>query len=129
MYKSIEIIQRVTYNLPTTVLLFLYYTMVHPYFEHCNIICANVKSKYLEKLSTSQSKVLRIVFKLKWNAHIDHLYLKCNILNIYGINTFQIGCFMFKAVNGLLPPHLSNLFILIIMFILIVQDSIVIFMS
>ena len=51
------------------------------------------------------------MFKLKWNADSDHVYVKCNILNIYGINTFQIGCFMFKAVNGLLPPHLSNLFI------------------
>ena len=51
------------------------------------------------------------MFKLKWNADSDHVYVKCNILNIYGINTFQIGCFMFKAVNGLLPPHLSNLFV------------------
>ena len=56
-------------------------------------------------------KVLRIMLKLKRNAYIDHLYVKCNILNIYDINTFQIGCFMFKAVNGLLSPHLSNLFI------------------
>ena len=51
------------------------------------------------------------MFKLKWNAHIDHLYVKSNILNIYGINTIKMGCFMFKAVNGLLLPHLSNLFI------------------
>ena len=51
------------------------------------------------------------MFKLKLNDHIDHLYVKFNLLNINGINTFQIGCFMFKAVNGLLPPHLSNLFI------------------
>ena len=80
--------------------------MVHPYYEYCNIIFANVKSKYLEKLSISQRKVLRIVFKLKRNAHIDHLYVKFNIINIYGINTFKIGCFMFKAVNGLLPPNL-----------------------
>ena len=85
--------------------------MVHPYYGYFNIIWANVKSKYLEKLATSQRKVLRIVFKLKWNVHINHVYVKCNILNIYGINTFQISCFMFKAVNGLLPPHLSNLFI------------------
>ena len=109
--KSIGIIQRVSYNLPTSVLLSLYYTMIYPYYEYCNIIWANVKSKYLEKLSTSHRKVLRIVFKLKWNAYIDHLYVKCNILNIYGINTFPIGCFMFKAVNGLLPLHFSNLFI------------------
>ena len=109
--KSIGIIQRVSYNLPTSVLLSLYYTMVHPYYEYCNIIWANVKSKYFEKLSASQRKVFRIVFQLKWNTHIDHLYVKCNILNIFGINTFQMGCFMFKAVNGLLPSYLSNLFI------------------
>ena len=51
------------------------------------------------------------MFKLKCNAHIDHLYVNCIILNIYGANTFQIGCFMLKAVNGLLPPQLSNSFI------------------
>ena len=108
--KSIGIIQRVSYNLPTSVLLSLYY-MIHPYYEYCIIIWANVKSKYLEKLSTSQCKILHIVCKLKWNAHLDHLYVKCNLLHIYDINTFQIGCCMFKAVNDLLPPHLSNLFI------------------
>ena len=43
--KSIGIIQRVSYNLPTSVLLSLYYTMVHPYYDYCNIIWANVKSK------------------------------------------------------------------------------------
>ena len=69
--KSNGIIQRVSYNLPTFILLSLYYTIVHPYFEYCNIIWANVKSKYLDKLSTSQRKVLHIV--LKWNALIDHL--------------------------------------------------------
>ena len=94
--KSIGIIQRVSYNLSTCVLLSLYYTMIHPYYEYCNIIWANVKSKYLEKLSTFQRKVLRIVFKLKWSAHVDRLYVKCNILNIYGINSFQIGCLCLK---------------------------------
>ena len=47
--KSIGIIQRVSYNLPTSVLLLLYYTLVHPYYDYCNIIWTNVNSKYFEK--------------------------------------------------------------------------------
>ena len=42
--KSIGIIQRVSYNLPTSVLVSLYYTMVHPDYEYCNIIWDNIKS-------------------------------------------------------------------------------------
>ena len=50
----------------------------------------------------------RIVFRLKWNAHVDHLYVKCKYL---WYKFFSDRLFMFKAVNGLLPLHLNNLFI------------------
>ena len=34
-----------------------------------------------------------------------------NILNIVDINIFQIDCYMYKAMNNLLPTHFSNYFV------------------
>ena len=56
IFESIGIIQRVSYNLPTSVLLSLYYRMVHPYYVYFNIIWANVKSKYLKNCQHLSAK-------------------------------------------------------------------------
>ena len=79
--------------------------MVNPYYEYCNILWANAKTRYVDKLSTSQKKILCIVSKLKWSDHVDDIYVKFNFLDITGINICHTGCFMFKAVNGLLHLH------------------------
>ena len=47
---SIGIIQRVSYNLLTSVLFSLYYTMVHSYFKYCNIIWLMSNQNILKKL-------------------------------------------------------------------------------
>ena len=109
---SIQIIMRVLYNFPTSVLLSLYYTMVHPYYEYCNIIWANVKTRYVDKLSTSQRKILRIVFKLKWNDNIDDICVKCNLLNNTGIHTNQTYCSLLDHHAPSSPKPINRLTLL-----------------
>ena len=62
------------------------------------------------------------------NNHFDDIYVKCNLSNITVINIYQTGCFIFKAVNGLVPRHWSNLFITnrLVTFVIITRDSILI---
>ena len=50
-----------------------------------------------------QKKALRAITFTKWNAHTTPLFKHLNILTVYDINKLQILCFVYKAVNNLLP--------------------------
>jgi hypothetical protein len=108
--KSIGVIRRVSHNLSKDVLLSLYHTLVQPYLDYCNIVWASGHSGLIEKLQIAQKRIVRIVCNLSWNAHTRPTFLKLNILHIVEINTFQIGCFMYRAMKGLLPSHLMQYF-------------------
>lgn len=110
--KSTGVIRRVSYKLPVATLKTLYSTLVHPYFEYCNIVWASDYTSYLDKVMISQRKVLRIVNKLKWNACTNFLFVRDSLLNVCDINKFQTGCFVYQALNGLLPRHFAHLFTL-----------------
>ena len=124
--KFIGIIRRVSYNLHTSVLLSLYSSTVNSHYEYCNVIQANGKIRYVDKLSTSQRKILFIVFKLEWNDHVD-IYVKCYLFNIKGINIYhsalcirlQNVCYLYIRVICLL---------LKVTFFIITRNSILIFM-
>jgi len=44
--KSIGILRRIQNKIPEIVLLNLYYTLVNPYFEYCNLISASSPSEF-----------------------------------------------------------------------------------
>ena len=56
--KSIGIILPVRHHLPRHILLSLYRTLIHPYFEYCNIVWAVNKSCVLDKLFICQKRQL-----------------------------------------------------------------------
>ena len=108
--KSTGVIRRVSHKLPVSILMNLYSTLVHPYFEYCNIIWASDYTSHVDKVMISQRKVLRAVHRLSWTACTKFLFAKYSLLNIIEINKLQTGCFVYKALNGLLPHYFSYLF-------------------
>ena len=87
----------------------LYYTLVLPYYNYCNIVWASGHTVLLEKLAVTQRKVLRCIYNLKWNANVDFIVRERKLLNIVEINFLQTACFMYKAATGLIQS-LTNLF-------------------
>ena len=57
-------------------------------------------------------KVLRILTGKQWNEHSAPLFKEMNILTLRDINTLQVACFLYKAVNNELPFSFKNYFIL-----------------
>ena len=78
--KSIEIILRVSHHLPQHILLSLYRTLNHPYFEYCNIVWAVNKSCVLDKLFICQKKAVRLITFSPHRCHSQQLFKDCNIM-------------------------------------------------
>ena len=109
--KNIGIIKRLQKCLPKHILLMLYHSLVHPYFDYCNIVWACEKNIYTDALFKIQKKAVRIISKCKWNCHSSPLFKTNRILNIFDINKLQAGCFVYKSLNCLLPLTFDNYFL------------------
>ena len=79
--RAIGIIRKIRKNMPCEVLRNLYFTLVHPYFEYCNVIWAVNKTVSLESLFRMQKRAIRVVSNSKWNSHSSPLFIKMNVFD------------------------------------------------
>ena len=110
--KSVGIIYRIRKNMPKSVLVSSYHTLVHPYLEYCNIVWGIHRSAALSQLFICQKKAIRAVTFSKWNCHTAPLFKQLNVLPVHCINDMQVGCFVYRSVNKLLPNHLCKMFVM-----------------
>ena len=101
--KSRLILAKIKSNMPCVILRNLYFTLLQPYLEYCNIVWATCTSVMLNKLHVVQNKVLRIITNSPWNTHAPLIFIKLGILTVYSINKFQTACFMYKVMNKFVP--------------------------
>ena len=95
--------------LPSNILLMLYYSMIFPHLNYCNIIWGNTYTSYMDKIYLLQKRAIRIITKSEYLAPSRPLFVKMHILPIFQLIQLNIRIFMFKFQNGLLPeiPNLN----------------------
>lgn len=110
--KSVGIIRKSSFYLLKSSLLTLYYSMVYPYLQYCNIVWAATYSSNLSRLVILQKRVVRILNNSRFDAHTNPIFNTLQLLKFNDICKLQTGQFMFSCKNNLLPNYLQNLFIL-----------------
>ena len=102
---------RLKYSLLQENLVTLYNSLIVPYLKYCNIIWAtNAKQSELLQLLKVQKKCLRIVTHSHYLAPSAPIFYELSLLNIFDINKLEMGIFMYKFKNNLLPEPFVNLF-------------------
>ena len=104
---SLGIIRKLSYTFPSADLRSLYYSLIHPYFEYCNIARRSSETVFFHKLLSNQKKALRLIDGQRINSHAALIFKTYNILNLSDINVLRSACFMYEAVN-LEIPSMSN---------------------
>ena len=122
--KSIGIIYRIRHNIPSATLINLYHTLVHPYYEYCNIIWGSNNSTALQRLGRSQKRAVRAVVFAGYRSHTAPIFKRLNIISLTKINKVQTACFVYKVLNNLLPSQFNSFLHPIIWFIIIKLDNI-----
>jgi hypothetical protein len=108
--KSTGIIRKLYKHMPQSVLISLYHTLVHPYFEYCNIVWAIDRTTVLNDLYIRQKKVIRLITNSKYNSHTKPLFKSTSILPLPDINNLQVACFVFRCLHNLLPRKFCLMF-------------------
>ena len=88
----------------------LYFSLVHTHLSYGTMIWGGTYKTHIHKLEIIQKKAIRSIYKANYNAHTSPLFKKSNILKLCDIFNIQIGKLVFKCINQLSPPSLSDLF-------------------
>ena len=108
--KSIGIIRKSSFYLLKSSLCTLYFSLIYPYLQYCNIVWASTYESNLKRLIVLQKRAVRIISKSEVSAHTSPLFKNLQLLKFIDINKLQIGQFMFKYKNDLLPKSFKGIF-------------------
>ncbi len=109
--KSVGIIYRSRYLLSSATRLSLYYTLIYPYLTYCNIVWSSTYVTNLNRILLLQKRAVRILTNSEYRTHSDPLFKQLKILDIFKLNLFHIGKFMFLYHHCMLPTCFDELFI------------------
>ena len=54
-----------------------YYSLIYPYFYHCNVVWASAYKSNLRRLVIVQKRIIRIINNSHFNAHADPISIIC----------------------------------------------------
>ena len=111
--KGLGILTKIRHFITNSILINLYYTLIYPHFEYCNIVWAlcGTSSTYIAKLFLLQKRAVRIITKSPWKAHTAPIFRRLGILTIFDINKLQTACFMYRVKCRLMPSYFDKMFL------------------
>ena len=74
----------------------LYYALVFPYLNYCNLIWGGTFPSNLHPLIVLQKKVIRIVHNKPFFHHTNDLFLNSFLLKLDDINKLNLAIYMYK---------------------------------
>ena len=108
--RSIGILHEVKQFLPESALLTLYYTLFLSHINYGITAWSSANSVDKDRLHVVQKRALRAVNNSEYRSHSNPLFIKYNQLKISDLCNHNIGIFMYKYCNNLLPPSFNNMF-------------------
>ena len=110
--KSVWLLYKAKYCLPSKSLLTLYYALIYPYLTYCNLIWGYTYVTNLQRIYVLQKRAVRAISKADYKASSKPLFANLKILDVFSIYSLQVSSFMYLYHNDALPisftSNLSN---------------------
>ena len=110
--KSVGLLCKAKYYLPSKSLLTLYYALIYPYLTYYNLIWASTYVTNLQRiyLLRIQKRAVRTISKADYKASSKPLFANLKILDVFSIYSFQVSSFMYLYHNNALPISFTQTF-------------------
>ena len=95
---------------PTKIRKSIYNSLVKSHLEFSIITWGNAKCEGMNRLLLKQKQSVRYVANAKYNAHVDPLLEKLDLLKLEDIMTVNIGSFVKSFLAGQMPDSFNNIF-------------------
>ena len=102
--RGIGVRKKTSKFLDKNALLMLFWTLVETHLKYCNVVWGQCNDTLIDRLQILQNKAARLITKVKYDD-ADHLGLICQLgwITVCGIIKLDLGIFMYKSQNNLLP--------------------------
>ena len=101
--RSVGIMYKLSYYLPSNTLLLLYYSLIHTQLMYVLPIWASTFPTYLNTLKRLQNKALRIITKSSLRESMTPHYFKLQILKLEDLYKLEVAKFMHQFSQNKLP--------------------------
>ena len=108
--RNVGMINKLKFIIPERILRTLYCTLVLPYINYGILIWGKACKTYVEKIHKLQKWAVRIISNSHYRSHSAPLFQKHDILNVHDSYKLELGVFMYKYFNGLLPMSFNTFF-------------------
>jgi exonuclease III len=108
--KTIGIMNRLRFFLPKNILITLYNSLVLPYLNYSILTWGGSSS--CDKLLILQKRAVRIIFNAHYRDHTSPLFAELKLLHFNDLYNLNLGKFMYRYINNLLPSCFSSCFTL-----------------
>ena len=98
--RGIGVITNARKLLDKETLITLYYTLIYPCICYCIHVWGNIYVTYLENMLLMQKKIVRIIDGGRPRTHTKPLFEDAKILDVFEINRYVIGKFMYNVYNS-----------------------------
>ena len=89
----------------------LYCTLILPFLTYGILLWGNANRNSLDRIVKLQKRAVRIITNSSYLSHTKPLFEKFNMLDVHQLYKKELGIFMYKNHNGLLPRSFDNVFI------------------
>ena len=94
--KSLGVMYKLKNIVPSSTLISLYYALIYPHLNYCNLAWGNTYLCHLEKLFLLQKRAVRIVCNANYLAHTNPLFISTKILKIFDIYKLNLAVYIYK---------------------------------
>ena len=88
----------------------LYFTLLYPYLNYCIHVWGRAYNTHLKDLFVLQNKVIRIINGVPPRTNTEYLYIQHSVLTVKRLYYYNIGLFMYKYSNSMLPEMFNIYF-------------------
>ena len=81
----------------------LYFILVYPYLNYCIHVWGRAYNTHLKDLFVLQNKVIRIINGVPPRTNTEYLYIQHSVLTVKRLYCYNIGLFIYKYSNSMLP--------------------------
>ena len=103
--KGIGILVRARQLLYGESLVTIYNALIKPHFMYCITAWGNTYKTNITRLHLMQKKIIRVLTRSEFYAHTKPLFNKLHMMNIFEMQVYFVGIFVFKCVNNVLPDN------------------------
>ena len=108
--KSVGLLYKAKYYLPSTSLLTLYYALIYPYLSYCNLIRASTYVTNLQRIYLLHVQKRAVWAISDYKASSKPLFANLKILDVFSIYSLQVSSFMYLYHNDALPISFTQIF-------------------